>query len=53
MTSKAELRNPTPEDRCRLLEAADRIRRTRQLEERIRELQAKQEETSPEPNDGR
>jgi len=51
MTSKAELRNPTPEDRQRLLEAADRRRRTRQLEEKIRELQAKQSETSPEPSE--
>ncbi len=36
MISKAMLRNPTPEDRERLLERADIVRRTRALEERIR-----------------
>ena len=36
MISKALLRNPTPENRQRLLERADVVRRTRALEELIR-----------------
>jgi len=51
MISKAELRLSVPDDMTRLLEAADRLRRTRQLEEKIRERQAKQAETSPQPSE--
>jgi hypothetical protein len=40
MTSKSQLRNPTPEDRQRLLESADRLRATRRLEAELREQQA-------------
>lgn len=53
MISKAQLRNPTPQDRERLLERAEMVRRTRALEERIRQNArndaSQDEQTSPEP----